>query len=155
MGASFDAEVHGYDGPLDVSFRFGLVNGSFHEKVQAGWESLGYPVNPEVNSGDVRGFSVFPQTIDRDANVREDAARAYWHPVEDRPNLSIIRGTVQQVTWADHSHKEKIAAEGLEYLTPDGETVVIKANREVILSAGSLRTPLILERSGVGNPRYV
>ena len=101
----------------------------------------------------MRGFSVFPQTIDRDANVREDAARAYWHPVEDRPNLSIIRGSVHKVTWANSLKDEKVVAEGLEYVNQDNETVIIKASKEVILSAGSLRTPLILELSGVGNPR--
>ena len=152
--------VSGSEMPKDEARAFGVIEAdeqgriiAFHEKVQAGWERLGYPVNPEVNSGDVRGFSVYPQTIDRDANVREDAARAYWHSVEDRPNLSIIRGTVQRVTWADHSRDEKVVAEGLEYVTPGGETVVIKAEKEVILSAGALRTPLILESSGVGNPR--
>lgn len=153
VGASHDPQVHGYDGPLDISFQFGLVNGTFYEKIQAGWETLGYHVNPDVNSGDVRGFSVFPQTVDRDANVREDAARAYWHPVEDRPNLSIIRGTVHKVTWANSLKDEKVVAEGLEYVNQDNETVIIKASKEVILSAGSLRTPLILELSGVGNPR--
>ena len=60
---------------------------------------------------------------------------------------------MHKVTWANSLKGEKVVAEGLEYVNQDNETVIIKASKEVILSAGSLRTPLILELSGVGNPR--
>jgi choline dehydrogenase len=40
----------------------------------------------------------------------------------------------------------------VEYIGPDGKTRTVTARREVIISAGALRTPLVLEHSGVGNP---
>lgn len=151
VGASYDAKYHGDSGLLKTGFPFQLINGSFNHLVESTWENLGYSVNPDINSGDVHGFSVWPQTLDRDANIREDAARAFLHPVEHRPNLFIIQGTVKRIIWGNYSGD--VTADGFEYLTPDYQTVTISASKEVILSAGALRTPLILELSGIGNPR--
>ncbi|KAI0379626.1 putative GMC oxidoreductase [Hypomontagnella monticulosa] len=152
-GASFDAEYHGDSGPLKTGFPFQLINGSFHETAQQAWENLGYPLIPDVNGGETRGFSIWPQTLDRDANIREDAARAYYYPVEKRSNLKIIKGTVTKLTWADPTtNSDTLTADGIEYLDANGKTVAITATKEVILSAGAVRSPLILEGSGVGNP---
>ncbi len=156
VGASYNAEYHGDGGLLKTGFPFQLINGSLYETIRTSWENLGYGVNPDINSGDVRGFGVWPQTIDRDADIREDAARAFLHPVEDRPNLSILKGTVKRIAWSDSSSVDNdVTAAGLEYLAPDNRTVTVEASKEVILSTGSLRTPLILELSGIGNSRLV
>ncbi|KAI1661826.1 putative GMC oxidoreductase [Daldinia decipiens] len=155
-GATFNAEYHGKDGLVKTGFPFRLLNGSFHELAQQAWESLGYPLNLDVNGGETRGFDVWPQTLDRDANIREDAARAFYYPIEQRPNLKIIKGTVTKVTWANSlTDGNALLADGVEYLDPTGQTVVINAAKDVVLSAGSLRSPLILERSGVGNPNIL
>ncbi|CAJ2506396.1 Uu.00g005260.m01.CDS01 [Anthostomella pinea] len=151
--ASWDPSYHGERGPLDTGFPFSLVNGSFHADVRTTWETLGYEFNQDMNGGDVRGFSVWPQTLDRDKNIRADAARAYYYLIEDRPNLTIIKGTVKRMTWANSSAAaEDAVADGAEYVTVDGQIAKIRASKEVILSAGALRSPLILESSGVGNP---
>ncbi|XXH04816.1 hypothetical protein Hte_011238 [Hypoxylon texense] len=152
-GASFNPEYHGEDGTVTTAFPFELSNGTFHELAQQAWKKLGYPLNPDVNSGETRGFSVWPQTLDRDADIREDAARAYYYPAEQRANLKIIKGTVTKITWADPvTSNSPLSANGIEYQTPDGQTLAITATREVLLSAGAVRSPLILERSGIGNP---
>lgn len=152
-GASFNPEYHGEDGAVTTAFPFELLNGTFHELVQQSWENLGYPLNPDVNGGETRGFDVWPQTLNRDAGVRQDAARAYYYPVEQRPNLKIIKGTVTKITWADIVESGRpLLANGVEYQTPDRQTLAITATREVLLSAGAVRSPLILERSGIGNP---
>ncbi|KAF3064522.1 Glucose oxidase [Daldinia childiae] len=152
-GATFNTEYHGKDGLVKTGFPFRLLNGSFYKLAQQAWESLGYPLNLDVNGGETRGFDVWPQTLDRDANIREDAARAFYYPIEQRPNLKIIKGTVMKLKWANSlTYNNALLADGVEYLDPTGQTVVISAAKEVILSAGSLRSPLILERSGVGNP---
>ncbi|RYP58090.1 hypothetical protein DL770_010512 [Monosporascus sp. CRB-9-2] len=122
-GASYDAKAHGDSGPLRTGFPFQLINGTLYETIRTSWRNLGLPINPDVNSGDVRGFSVWPQTVDRDAGVRADAARAFLHPVEDRPNLSIIQGAVKKITWSDSvSTCGNSIADGVEYLTTKGET---------------------------------
>lgn len=61
---------------------------------------------------------------------------------------------VSRIEWARGSEKNgDITAVGVEVATRDGEVCVIGARREVILAAGPLRSPAILELSGVGNPR--
>ncbi|KAI0846031.1 putative GMC oxidoreductase [Daldinia vernicosa] len=155
-GATFNAEYHGEDGLMKTGFPFRLLNGSFYEFAQQAWESLGYPLNLDVNGGETRGFDVWPQTLDRDANIREDAARAFYYPIEQRPNLKIIKGTVTKLTWANSLASDNtLLADGVEYLDTTDQTVAISAVKEVVLSAGSLRSPLILERSGVGNPNIL
>ncbi|KAI0603127.1 glucose oxidase [Biscogniauxia sp. FL1348] len=155
-GATYQPDYHGEKGNIYTGFPFRLINGSLHETVQKSWEALGYPLNEDVNSGDVRGFSIWPQTLDRDANIRDDAARAYYYSVEDRPNLRIINGTVTRLIWVNTTASSTDAiAEGVEYITPDGQVVKINATKEIILSAGTLRSPLILERSGVGNTQIL
>lgn len=155
-GATFDPSVHGDAGHVHTGFPFSFINGSLFGLATESWRALGYELNEEVNAGDVHGFGAWPQTLDRDRNVRFDAARAYYYDVEDRPNLTIIKGTVKRVVWAPSTADGQAAvAEGVEYVTPDDELVKVMAVKEVILSAGALRSPLILESSGVGNPRLL
>ncbi|KAI0481500.1 GMC oxidoreductase [Xylaria cf. heliscus] len=153
-GAAYVPEAHGESGHVHTGFPFALINGSFHELATETWEELGFPRIDDPNVGSVRGFSVWPQTLDRDQNLRYDAARSYYYAVEDRPNLTLIKGTVKKINWAKKSAATSAAAvaEGVEYVTPDGKLVELTASKEVILSAGALRSPLILESSGVGNP---
>ncbi|KAI0866784.1 GMC oxidoreductase [Xylaria cubensis] len=152
-GATYEPAVHGEAGHVHTGFPFFLTNSSFHELATDTWGELGFPLIQDDNVGSVRGFSVWPQTLDRDQNLRYDSARSYYYGVEDRPNLTIIKGTVKKINWAHSSNTSQVAvAEGVEYVTPDGKLVELKAADEVILSAGALRSPLILESSGVGNP---
>ncbi|KAI0127401.1 GMC oxidoreductase [Xylariales sp. AK1849] len=152
-GASYNPDFHGEEGRLKTGYAFELLNGTFYETVQETWGVLGLQRVEDPNGGDMRGFSVWPQTLDRDADMREDAARAFWQPIEERPNLKIVRGTVRRIVWKkEEDGCDELAAEGVEYITDQGETAVLGANKDVILSAGALRSPLILELSGVGNP---
>jgi choline dehydrogenase-like flavoprotein len=151
-GASDVASDHGEDGPLKVGYSYGLLNGSFHETVETTWRDLGIPHTPDANGGHVRGFTVWQSTLDREANVREDAARAYYYPFQSRPNLRIyLNTTANRILW-NSSPGHDAVADGVEITSSDGAVRVLKAKREVILSAGSLRSPAILELSGIGNP---
>lgn len=158
LGASIKPENHGFDGDLHVGFAITRQNSSFYQGVQQSWGKLGQTVNDDVNSGSTSGFNICPQTIDPKLNQRWDAATAFLWPVASRPNLHLINGTVTRVVWrADRSMGGGVYAEasGVEYLTPNKQQRTILASREVVLSAGTFRTPLILERSGVGNPRLL
>jgi choline dehydrogenase-like flavoprotein len=57
--------------------------------------------------------------------------------------------------WESESHASKPFANGVVFKSPNGTETTLLANREIILSAGSLRSPLLLELSGVGNKKYV
>lgn len=147
-GAKFDPEYHGRGGPISVAFPYELTNGTFYNDSLAGWTALGQPLDPDASSGNVHGFDVWPKTCIPNAELRDDAARAYYYPIEGRPNLSLFKGTATQILWDEDS----AIATGVKYSTPNGTYKTLQASREVILSAGSLRTPAVLELSGVGNP---
>jgi choline dehydrogenase-like flavoprotein len=152
-GASYIAVDHGRDGPLKVGYPYGLLNGTLHEQVGQAWGALGIPHNSDVNGGSVRGFTVWQSTVDREANVREDAGRAYYYPVQSRPNLSVfLNTTVNRIVWKDG---DEVIAKGVEVTSKNCSVSSLNARKEVILSAGSLRSPALLELSGIGNPACV
>lgn len=152
-GAVVDPTVHGYDGPLTVGWPYGIMNGSIVEDLNSTYQAVGLPYNPEANGGNMRGFNVFPKTLNRELNVREDAARAYYYPVAKRPNLDIyLNAFAERMIWDSGNRTAKPFARGVIFTNSKGSKQTILANKEVIVSAGSLRSPLILELSGVGNP---
>ena len=100
----------------------------------------------------MRGYNIYPRTIDTIANVREDAARAYYWPFTSRTNLQLMVNTVAtKIVWAA-SNGSNATVSGVQVTKADGTTQTINARKEVIISAGSLRSPQLLELSGVGNP---
>lgn len=154
-GASLDIEAHGTSGPLAVGWTDDMMSEKVFSSINQTFEALGLPFNEEPNVGSMRGLNVFPKTIERADNVREDAGRAYYWPVSNRPNLDIyLESFVEKMIWHLGSDKQESnrTASGVVVVGRNGTKHTILANREVILSAGSLRSPLILEQSGVGNP---
>lgn len=150
-GATYISGYHGEEGLLKTGYIYQLLNGSFHDTVSTTWGVLGLPLNKDVNGGVIRGFNVWPSTIDREKFLREDAATAYYYPIQQRENLFVFLNTsVNRIVWGDR--KDGAVAKGFEVRSSNGTLHIIRARKEVILSTGSLRTPAILELSGVGNP---
>lgn len=150
-GATFDAAFHGTAGPLTVGWAEPM--GNIASTLISTFGSLGLPFNTEPNNGSMRGFNIFPKTLDRQNNVREDSGRAYFWPVAKRPNLDIfVNSFVEKIVWDPLVDGAEPVARGVVYVNGTGSRTTILANREIILSAGALRSPLILEQSGVGNP---
>jgi choline dehydrogenase-like flavoprotein len=152
MGAAYDPEYHGYTGPLSVSWPNEMVGDNFSSILNETFKSIDLPWNGDANNGQMRGYNIFPKTFDRFEDKREDAARAYYFPVSERPNLDVyLNAAVQRMTWEPESHTSKPFANGVTFQTANGTETTILANREVVLSAGALMSPLLLELSGVGN----
>ncbi|KAI0546091.1 GMC oxidoreductase [Xylaria curta] len=153
-GMTYIPHYHGRDGHLKTGNPYQVENGSFHSSARETCENLGITLNRDLNSGETRGYGAYPQTLDRDANVRESAARAYYEPIDSRSNLRVIKGIVKRITFNDSAGSELVAT-GFEYTDDQGNLVYITAEREVILSTGTLVSPVILESSGIGNPRVL
>lgn len=154
-GAAYLASAHGFNGPLDVSFNPHLTQGDVHELLNETWQALGVPYIPEVNEGSLRGFTVNPLTLDGAADVREDAARAYYYPIDNRTNLDVfVNTTANKLLWSDSTDRpcEDETVSGVEVQGQDGTLYVLEAEKEVIVSLGSIRSPALLELSGIGNP---
>jgi choline dehydrogenase-like flavoprotein len=104
----------------------------------------------------MRSFSIFPVTIDFDNYVREDAARAYYWPFSSRPNLSVLTNSfLNRIVWktgATTDSTNLVIASSVEVTFANGTVGVVGATQEVVVSAGALKTPGILELSEIGNP---
>lgn len=153
-GANYVASYNGESGPLLVGWTYDMQNSSIHTSLNETYEALGINYLPDVNGGKMHGYSMFPRTVNRAGQLREDAARAYYYPFTTRPNLSVMVNTTgNRIVWdSTVAAGSPALATGIEVVHSDGTTETITANKEVILSAGSLISPAILERSGVGNP---
>lgn len=160
---AYDLDYHGTSGPVHTAFAYDNTNSSFPLSMNATYQALDNPWVEDGTGGSMVGFSPYPKTIHQDLNIRWDAARAYYFPYADRTNLRVlVNTTANKLTWASGSGSDTAAnngstsadvtAEGVEVTSSDGTTSVVKATREVILSAGALVSPLLLELSGVGNP---
>lgn len=150
-GADYYIAYHGEHGPLKVGWPSAMTNGSVLPAVDETFQQLGLPYNRDCNGGRMVGLTVHPNTVDSEADVRHDAARAYYWPYETRSNLKIISNShANKIIWANDSSSEPVAI-GVEITGING-VETIYASKEVIISAGSLGSPMLLEMSGIGNP---
>ena len=132
--------THGGDGPLacsDIGAKHELI-----EAIIAGAGELGVPRTDDFNGGVQEGAGYY-QLFTKDG-LRCSSAVGYLRPAKKRPNLAVEVGAhVTRVLF------EGARAVGVEY-RQDGETKRVTAAREVILSAGSLQSPQLLQLSGIG-----
>lgn len=153
-GATFEANAHGYEGELDVGFTPYLTGQGAFDMLRETHEARGYAWNRDVNTGHMPGFDVWPMTLDAFTLTREDAARAFYHPIaKERPNLYLfLNTTASRILWKDTNGELNKTASGVQVVRADGTIRTLQTTEEVIVSAGSIRSPAILELSGVGNP---
>lgn len=138
----------GEDGPIMVT-RVQAPPAICAQVVEAGRE-LGLEFLNDPNA-DTRGPSIWYYQQTRHGRVRSSAARGYLWPVAARKNLAIhteLRA-LRVLMEGDGTRRRAI---GLECLRTDGTIVVLKARKELILSAGVIGTPRLLEMSGIGDP---
>jgi choline dehydrogenase len=112
------------------------------EAMIEGARELGLPITEDLNTLDDQGFGYQPRTIFR--GRRQSAAIAFLHPVRRRPNLHVLAGA--QALRIEFDGRR---ATGVRLRTREGERSV-RAAREVILAAGALHSPKLLQLSGVG-----
>ncbi len=121
------------------------LNPLYQAFIDAG-EEAGYPFTSDYNGYQQEGFGQKSMSVD--AGVRASTANAYLKPIRHRENLHIIpRVLVDSVIF--DADKEQPKACGVRYLAAN-RYLKIFAEREVILSAGSIGSPSILQRSGIG-----
>ncbi|KAE8372289.1 putative glucose oxidase [Aspergillus bertholletiae] len=158
-GASISPDYHGTRGPVHVGFMdIRKDESDLTESMNRTLQSLGIPCNQDLNSGHMRGFALHPYTVDP-TKIRSDAARAYYWPYTERANLHVKLNTfVTRIVWQSGKTGSDVRAQGVEIMSRNGYTPqksVVDARREIIIAAGAMRTPAILELSGVGNPRIL
>lgn len=139
-------EQRGVGGPLKVT-QFG-ARSTLSEAVIAAARNCGLPQLPDINGPEHEGVAYLTYTI-RDG-VRQSSARAFLHPVRQRRNLTVITDArVGRVLF------EGLRATGIALSRNEGATEQLKARREVILSAGALESPKLLQLSGIGDGTHL
>ena len=135
-------EYRGGEGPLATCNGNEMrLNPLYQAFIRAG-EQAGYPVSPDYNGYQQEGFGAMHMTVK--GGVRWSTANAYLRPVLRRPNLKVeTEALMHRVVL------EGRRAVGVEY-ERGGQTRQARARREVILSAGSIGSPVILQLSGIG-----
>lgn len=136
----------GHAGPLAVNNGNNMKNPLYQAFIDAGVEA-GYPATDDYNGAQQEGFGPMQMTVKK--GVRCSTANAYLRPAMQRDNLTVITHAL--------AHKvlfEGKKAVGVEFergrFKPRGKRHQAIAKKEVILSAGSIGSPHILQLSGVG-----
>jgi choline dehydrogenase len=138
LGAS---EYHGAGGPVHVSDPSASVHPLCSTFIAA-CDTLGIAPTRDFNGARADGAGVWQVTI-KDG-VRVSAASAYLHPARRRPNLEVqLRAQATRVVFTG------TRARGVEYLQ-GGARHQASARREVLLAAGAINSPQLLELSGIG-----
>ena len=135
-------QYRGGDGPVGTcngnNMKLNPLYGAF---IRAGVEA-GYPQTADYNGYQQEGFGPMHMTV-KDG-VRSSTSREYLRPAQSRPNLHLLTKTL--TTRVIFEGKKAVGVE----IDSAGRIQVLKANREVILSAGSIGSPQLLQLSGIG-----
>ncbi len=107
-------------------------------------DQAGYPTRHDYNGASQEGFTYSQSTIAK--GKRRSTTRAFLDPARGRPNL-----TIETEALAERVLLEGRRAVGVAY-TVRGEPREARAGREVILAAGAVQSPQLLELSGIGDP---
>ena len=106
-------------------------------------EGAGTPLVEDINDAPEGGFGYQPCNIWR--GRRQSAARAFLHPAMRRPNLTVVTGTDALRIEFDARKASSVV------LRDSNSTLSARARREIILSAGAIASPRLLQLSGIGD----
>jgi choline dehydrogenase len=110
-------------------------------------QEAGLPASSDFNTGDNEGVGYFE--VNQKAGWRWNASKAFLRPIAQRRNLTVWTETrVKRLTLARDA-SGALRCTGAE-LVRAGQAVSVSAAREVVLSAGSVNSPQILQLSGIG-----
>lgn len=148
----FESEFHGTSGPIKTSF------GNWSAPVAEAWhqtaKEMGLQWTPPKDawSGSHMGGYSGLSTIDRTQGpgTRSYAVTGYLTPNSARRNLKVLtEATVTKVLFDQNAGIP--TSTGVTFLS-NGKEFAVSAKREVILAAGTVKTPQLLELSGIGRP---
>ena len=139
------SDMHGAGGEWRVEkqrLRWDVLDSFADAAEQAGIEKI-----DDFNAGDNAGVGYFD--VNQRSGWRWNSSKAFLRPARKRPNLTIwTQAQVEKLSWR-RGDDGQLRCTGLR-LDRAGHSVQVTANREVILSAGAINSPQILQLSGIG-----
>ena len=141
---TLSGDWHGSGGPLGVStMNAHPLTRAFIQACQ----QIGMPYNPDFNGAHQAGAGAY-QTTTREAR-RCSAAVGYLKPAMGRPNLTVRTGVMINRIVIEHGR-----AVGVEIIE-NGRPIVLRAEREVIVTAGAIGSPKLMMLSGIGPAEHL
>ncbi|MBV6285457.1 GMC family oxidoreductase [Pseudomonas aegrilactucae] len=134
------SELHGGAGEWRVErqrYSWAILDAFREAAAQSGIASI-----DDFNGGDNQGCGYFQ--VNQRSGVRWNAAKAFLRPVDKRPNLTVLTGVEVDKVLLDNGRASAVQARW------QGVGQRFDARREIILCAGAVGSPGILQRSGIG-----
>jgi choline dehydrogenase-like flavoprotein len=154
LGYTWD-ESAAYGGKGEVQVSFPPYQFPGQEYVWNGWRELGIQTPKEAGAGEAIGAIRAPSALDPVKRTRSYARTAHYEPFVNRTNYRLVTGYRVTEVVLEGGNGTDLRAVGVNVVKRGGgEKVVVKARKEVIVAAGAVWTPWVLQRSGIG-PRSV
>lgn len=148
-----DPSVHGLNGPIVNSFP--QLYGPLMEAWPRTYAALGLGVDGDPRGGRALGAFINPFNIDPGTNERSYPGSAYYLPAKARPNLKVVTGALVTKVHLEKKHGDgALTATGVSY-EKSGAKYIAWARTEVIISAGGLESPKLLQLSGIGSRKLL
>ncbi|KAF4875101.1 Dehydrogenase xptC [Colletotrichum siamense] len=148
---------HGTNGPINVAYPEHIYNTS--SSVLQGLAEVGILTSNDVNSGDPTGAMIVASSMSPTNQTRSDARTGYFDTANARSNFHVVTGhmATRLIVGLPGSltNQESRRIIGVELSSgPSDINRTVTANKEVILAAGAIQSPVLLQVSGIG-PRQV
>ncbi len=140
-----DSKYHGFDGPLQVSnvpTPHPITKAFINSSVE-----IGIPYNPDVNGAKQEGVGPNQGSIKNGG--RNNSARAFLDTAKNRKNLTIFKNAKVNKIIIENKKAVGVSFE------KNNQISEVKCNKEIIISSGTLSSPCILMRSGVGPSEHL
>lgn len=149
--AYYDADGFGARGPIEVSYatEFSASHQYWHDTLQ----HLGVHANKSHMTGSNVGAWTNLGSVDPRTGTRASSATAYYQPNRRRANLIVLSEAFVSKIILEQDD-ESWAARGVDFVHR-GQKLSVSASKEVIVCAGTVQSPQILEFSGIGNPEVL
>ncbi|TFK47573.1 alcohol oxidase [Heliocybe sulcata] len=140
---------NGTSGPLLTSFPAKISAAEL--EVQQTLINRGIPLAPKPLDGDCRGVFFGTNTVDPKTSTRTYATTAFFLPNLHRKNLHVLVQARVNKLETTKGKDGLVTATGVEF-SQNGQNYYVHAKKEVVVAAGGLKTPQVLELSGIGQP---
>ncbi len=115
-------------------------------------QQAGIPASDDFNRGDNEGVGYFE--VNQRRGVRWNATKAFLRPAFRRPNLQVCTGAhIERIVTEVGAHG--VRASGVQWRVGNSAPMQARASREVLLCAGAVGTPQLLQLSGIGAPELL
>ncbi|KAJ7580832.1 alcohol oxidase [Mycena floridula] len=149
VAANQEPTFEGLSGPINASIN------TFYSDIIAPYvqtvNAVGIPTNANEDDGSGNNIYNARRSVDIVEGVRSYAANRYYCEASFRSNLKVLTGAqVTKILFSHSSNTSDAVATGAVFQA-GSQTYTVNATQEVILSAGAIQSPQILELSGIGN----